>query len=185
MQAAFWPKAGSGKGALARPELGACSGLNMDIQNTNAKDTNPLMKQLKMEINHWLHSKRRIINMIVGISAVLLYETARAYYRPFIYSSAINDFHIADTLGNSLGTVATVFVFTSLFGRQSAQDYFLIRTVTISVLLYEAAHPLLGKPIDAWDMVATMSAGLFCEVFYRLLHRSPQSIPSLNTTTPK
>ncbi len=128
------------------------------------------MEKFKSEITDWLRSKRRMINMVIGISALLLCEAARAYYRPFIYSKKINDFHIADTLGNSLGTVATVFVFVSLLGHHSTQDYFLIRTVTISVLVYEVAHPLLGKPIDPWDIVATVFAGLFCEGFYRLLH---------------
>ena len=106
------------------------------------------MEKFKSEITDWVLSKRRTINMVIGISAVLLCEVARAYYRPLIYSNKINDFHIADTIGNSLGTVATVFVFVSLLGHHSAQDYFLIRTVTISVLVYEVAHPLLGKPID-------------------------------------
>lgn len=134
-----------------------------------------LMEVLKSEITNWLHSKRRIINMIVGVSAVLLYEVARAYYRPFVYAHAINDFHVADTLGNSLGTIATVFVFTSLLGRQSTHDYFLLRTTTMGVLVYELAHPLLGKPIDLWDVVATLVAGGACEGVYRLLHgrRSP------------
>ena len=121
--------------------------------------------------------------MLIGISTVLLYEAARAFYRPFIYSNAINDFHIADTLGNPLGTVATVFVFTSLLGRHSTQDYFLIRTVTISVLVYELAHPFLGKPIDLWDMAATLIAGFICEGFYQLLHRQPQSALSKSDTT--
>jgi hypothetical protein len=128
------------------------------------------MKRLKTEITNWLHSKRRAMNLAVGLGAVLLYEIARAYYRPYIYARGINDFHIADTLGNSLGTMATVFVFTSLLGHDIAQDFFLIRTVTISVLVYEAAHPLLGKPIDLWDMVATVLAGIVCEGLYRLLH---------------
>jgi len=140
------------------------------------------MERLKSEIVTWLRSKRRTLNMLVGISTVLRYEAARAYYRPFIYSNAINDFHIADTLGNSLGTVATVFVFTSLLGRHSMQDYFLIRTVTISVLVYELAHPLLGKPIDFWDMAATLIAGFFCEGFYRLLHGRHQSTLSRSDT---
>ncbi len=138
------------------------------------------METLKSEMANWVRSKKRVANMLVGISAVLLYEAARAYYRPFIYSYAINDFHIADTLGNSLGTVATVFVFVSLLGRDSARDYFLIRIVTISVLVYEVAHPLLGKPIDLWDLVATILAGVFCEGFYRLLHGRPQ--PAISTT---
>jgi len=134
------------------------------------------VQKLKTGIADWLHSKRRITNFIIGISAVVLYEIARATYRPYIYSQGINDFHIADTIGNSLGTVAAIFVFTSLLGRDLAQDYFMIRTVTISVAVYELAHPLLGKPIDPWDLVATVIAGFFCEGLHRLLHRQPQNI---------
>ncbi len=115
--------------------------------------------------------------MVIGLCAVLLTELAREYYRPLIYANQINDFHLADTLGNSLGTVATVFVFTSLLGRTQAQDYFLLRTTTIGVFVYEVAQPLLGKPIDPWDLVATVIAGFFCEGLYRLIHREKQPIP--------
>ena len=139
-----------------------------------------LMQTLKTELSSWFSSKRRIINLVIGISAVILYETARAYYRPFVYSQGINDFHIADTLGNSLGTVATIFVLASLLGRNQAQDYFLIRTVTMSVLVYELAHPLLGKTIDPWDMVATVFAGVFCEILHRLLYKQPRSAIGIN-----
>ena len=137
------------------------------------------MQTLKIEIFDWLHSKRRIINLLIGLGAVVLYEIARATYRPYIYSQGINDFHIADTLGNSLGTVATIFVFTSLLGRDLAQEYFMIRTVTISVLLYEVAHPLLGKPIDPWGMLATILAGVFCEIIQRSIHRQPRRVETL------
>lgn len=142
-----------------------------------------MLEKLKIEVTAWLHSKRQIINMIVGISALLLCEAARTYYRPFIYSNGINDFHIADTLGNSLGTVATVFVFVSLFGHQRGQDHVLIRIVTISVFLYEVAHPLLGKPIDPWDLAATVIAGFLCEGLYRLLHQKGK-ISAEGGTTP-
>ena len=130
---------------------------------------------MKTEFINWLSSKRRIVNPLIGLSAVVLYEIARATYHPYIYSQGINDFHIADTIGNSLGTVATVFVFTSLPGRDIAQDYFMIRTVTISVAVYELAHPLLGKPIDPWDIFATILAGVFCETLHRLIHKQPKN----------
>ena len=120
----------------------------------------------------WRHSWLRRSTLGVGLSAVLLYEVARALYRPFIRSHAIDDFHVADTLGNSLGTVATVFVFVSLIGRNFQAGIFVLRTVTISVLVYEFAHPLLGKSIDPWDLLATLLAGAFCEVLYRRLHAS-------------
>jgi hypothetical protein len=126
---------------------------------------------LKIELTNWLFSKQRLTNLVVGISAVILYETARAYYRPFIYSTEINDFHFADTLGNTLGTVATLFIFLALLGRDQSQDHFIMRAVILSVLVYELAHPLLGKPIDPLDMVVTILAGILCEGLYWLLHR--------------
>jgi hypothetical protein len=130
-----------------------------------------LIERLNVEILDWRLSKKRFIHLIIGVIALLLAELGRAYYRPFIYSQAINDFHIADTLGNSFGTVAAVFIFVALLGRDKARDTFLIRTVTISVVVYEIAHPLLGKPIDPFDIIATVLAGVFCEGLYRLLHR--------------
>src|SRR5688572_4779770 len=130
------------------------------------------MNTLKSEIANWFSSKRRIINLLIGLSAVVLYELARAYYRPWIYQNGINDFYIADTLGNSLGTMATIFVFVSLLGMDRAKDIFLIRTVTIAVTVYELAHPLLGKPIDPFDIIATIIAGIYSEILYRIIHRS-------------
>ena len=126
------------------------------------------MQTLKIEIMNWLRSKRRMIHLGIGLGAVVIYELTRAYYRPFIYSNGINDFHIADTLGNSLGTIATVFVFLSVLVRTIADERFLLRAVPISVFVYELAHPLLGKPIDVWDLIATAVAGFFCEVIYKL-----------------
>ena len=135
-----------------------------------------MLKRFRNEIIDWLYSKQRMINLLIGLSALAIYEVARVTYRPYIYLRGIYDFHIADTLGNSLGTVTTIFVFVSLLGRDRAQDYFLIRTVTISVLVYEVAHPLLGKPIDLWDIIATVLASVFSEILYRLVHERPQGI---------
>ncbi|MBC7878127.1 MAG: hypothetical protein H7Y59_13235 [Anaerolineales bacterium] len=131
-----------------------------------------MMRTIKTEIINWLQSKRRAINLFIGLSAVVIYEVMRAYYRPFIYTNGINDFYIADTLGNSLGTIATVFVFVSVLGTDHAKDIFLIRTVTIAVIVYELAHPLLGKTIDPLDIIATVVAGIFSEILYRVIHRS-------------
>lgn len=129
------------------------------------------MQTIGNEFVGWLSSKRRIINLIIGLSAVVIYEIARVTYRPFIYSNNINDFHIADTLGNSLGTIATVFVFLSVLGRTITDDKFLLRTVAIAVFVYELAHPLLGKPVDLWDLIATLVAGVLCEIIYKWVHK--------------
>lgn len=131
------------------------------------------IKELKEEFVSWKFTPARGINLAVGFTALLIYEFfARPIYRPYIYSHQINDFHIADTLGNSLGTIATIFVFLGLIGNTRAQHDFLIKTITISLILYEVVHPLLGKPIDPWDVLATSITGVFCWVLYRVLHRA-------------
>ena len=118
-------------------------------------------------------SRMRVAALVIGLSATLLYEVARSFYRPYIYANSLNDLHIADTIGNTLGTVAAVFMFVFLLGKERSQALFLIRTVTISLVVYELAHPLLGKNIDGWDVAATLLAGALCELIYRRLHAQP------------
>ena len=50
------------------------------------------------------------------------------------------------------------------------QNLYLIKTIIISMALYEIAQPLLGKPIDPWDIVATVMTGVFCLILYKFLH---------------
>lgn len=107
------------------------------------------IKDLRETLGHWRFTKERLINLTIGLSAVLMYEfVARPIYRPYIYRNNINDFHVADTIGNSLGTIATIFVLIGLIGEGRAQHLFLIKTISISVVFYEVVHPMLGKPID-------------------------------------
>lgn len=131
------------------------------------------IRELKDELVSWKFTRARAINFAVGFSALLIYEFfARPIYRPYIYSHQINDFHIADTLGNSLGTIATIFIFLGLIGKTEAQHTFLIKTITISLILYEVVHPLLGKPMDFWDVLATLLMGGFSWVLYRFIHKA-------------
>jgi hypothetical protein len=129
------------------------------------------LHDLRAGIHNWKLTRERIINLAIGFSAVMIYELlARPIYRPFIYKNNINDFHLADTIGNSLGTLATVFVLIGLIGQGRAQNLFLIKTITISVILYELAHPLLGKTIDPWDILATLLTGGLCLILYKWIH---------------
>jgi len=135
------------------------------------------IRELTEELHHWKLSKERVIHFSIGIAALIVYEfIARPYYRPYIYQHQINDFHIADTLGNSLGTIATIYTLIALFGSTRPQHIFLINTITISVALYEVAHPLLGKPIDPWDILATVVSGGFCYLLYGWIHPQTSSL---------
>ena len=126
---------------------------------------------LKQSILSFRLTRERIINLSIGFAAIFIYEfIARPIYRPYIYKNNINDFHIADTIGNSLGTIATIFVLIGFIGEGRKQHQFMIKTITISVFLYELAHPLLGKAIDPWDAVATLLTGGLCLMLNRSIH---------------
>jgi hypothetical protein len=43
---------------------------------------------------------------------------------------------------------------------------------TISFIIYELAQPLLGKPIDPRDIIATVLTGGLCVLIYRMIHQS-------------
>jgi uncharacterized membrane protein len=127
---------------------------------------------LKDEIKNWRFTKYKLINLVIGTCSLLIYEfIARPYYRPYIYQNRINDLHIADTLGNTLGTLATIFILVSLLSSEKERGNYLIRTGTIVLVLYEIAQPLLGKPIDGWDILATLLTGLISYLIFNLIFK--------------
>lgn len=134
------------------------------------------LAELTEEILSWRLTPERVVHVSIGIAALCVYEfIARPYYRPYIYEHQINDFHIADTLGNSLGAIATIWIFIGVFGRTKAHHIFIITTSTIGIVLYELAHPLLGKPIDVYDIIASIISGGFCYVLYQYRHSKKSS----------
>jgi hypothetical protein len=120
----------------------------------------------------WKLTKYKIINFAIGISALLIYEfVGRPIYRPYIYSNNINDFHFADTLGNTFGTLTTLFFLIAIFSNDMIKGNYLIKIGTFSIVVFELAHPLLGKTIDIWDIIATVMTGLVCYFIYNNLFK--------------
>lgn len=119
------------------------------------------------ELKNWKLTKYKAINFAIGISALLIYELiGRPIYRPYIYKNNINDFHIADTLGNTFGTMPTIFFLIAILSNGKKKGNYLIKLGTISVVVFELAHPLLGKPIDIWDIIATIITGFVSHLIY-------------------
>lgn len=119
------------------------------------------------ELKQWKLTKYKAINFAIGISGLLVYEfIGRTIYRPYIYSNNINDFHIADTLGNTFGTLPTIFFLVALFSNDTKKGHYLIKLGTFSVVVFELLHPLLGKPIDPWDIIATLLTGFISLLIY-------------------
>lgn len=125
------------------------------------------------ELKNWKITKYKAINFAIGISALLIYEfVGRPIYRPYIYNNNINDFHIADTLGNTFGTLPTIFFLIAILSNDTTKGNYLIKLGTFSVVVFELAHPLLGKPIDIWDIIATIMTGLISYLVYNSIFKN-------------
>jgi hypothetical protein len=110
---------------------------------------------------------------VVGGLAFLVTEAGREFYRPYIYSHRIDDLRVADTLGNSFGTIATVFIILSLTGRNNSWDYRFIAILASGLCGYELMQGPMGGAIDPYDILSTLVAGMFCLALYRILHHHP------------
>ncbi len=125
------------------------------------------------ELRNWKLTKYKAMNFAIGISALLIYEfVARPIYRPYIYNNKINDFHIADTLGNTFGTLPTIFFLIAILSNDTTKGNYLIKLGTFSVAVFELAHPLLGKPIDIWDIIATIMTGFISYLIYNSIFKT-------------
>ena len=106
------------------------------------------------------------ITFSIGISAYFLTEIARSFYRPYIYANDINDWVIADTIGNSLGTVTAIFMILTMSGRGTNWDWRLVGWVILGLLGYEMLNLIFTNPFDINDVLATIVFGGNSAVIY-------------------
>lgn len=119
------------------------------------------------ELKNWKFTRYKLVNLAIGVSALLFYELlGRPVYRPYIYSHKIYDYHLADTLGNSLGTIAAIFIFLAIFTSSKSIGKPFIKLISLTLVIYETGQPLLGKTTDVWDIFATILAGILSYYIY-------------------
>jgi FtsH-binding integral membrane protein len=115
-----------------------------------------------------LHHLSRI-SLTTAMVLFVLTEAGRSFYRPYIYSHEIDDFGIADTIGNSLGTATAVFFVAALAGRGTRRDLFLIAFVVFGLVLYETSNFFFGHPVDIRDIMATLAFGALSSASYAVM----------------
>jgi hypothetical protein len=92
----------------------------------------------------------------------ILTEIGREFYRPYAYQNEINDFGLADVIGNLLGTVAIIFFCLGVNHANRVQSIRVTAFVTVGVTIYELLQAVLPKGVLDWkDVVSTPIAGLF------------------------
>ena len=115
---------------------------------------------------------RRIIYLLICVFSFLITELGRTVYRPFIYSSGINDFGIADSIGNSGGILVQIFFGLTIFNSSRTKGLRLIVFFTVGYNFYEIVQPYLPRGVFDWkDVYATLIGGSVGISIFLLLHR--------------
>ena len=124
----------------------------------------------------WHHLKRKNdltslkkTTLLIALLAYSLTEFGRSFYRPYIYTNHIHDYYIADTIGNSFGTMTAIFMIITLSGKGTNKDWYLFLIIIPGLLVYEFLN-LTGKTaVDVNDMIATVIFGLISAILYFII----------------
>ena len=116
--------------------------------------------------------KVRFIYLGLFVLFFALTEIGREIYRPYIYSNSINDFGIADTIGNFWGTFTQIFFMLFLLYPTYKNGKFFFPFFVIGYILYEVWQLFLqGSHFDWKDIIATIIAGLISYIVYLLIYK--------------
>jgi len=113
----------------------------------------------------------RIYYFVMFIFSFVLTEIGRFVYRPFIYNNNINDFGIADSIGNSGGILAQIFFGLAIINPSKKKGIRLIVFFSSGYILYEILQPFLPRGVFDWkDIYGTILGGLVGLIIFLLFH---------------
>jgi len=115
---------------------------------------------------------KRIVYFIMFLLALLFTELGRYVYRPFIYENNINDFGIADSIGNWGGIVVQIFFGLAIINSTYKKGFRLIGLFVGGYILYEIAQAWLPKgTFDRLDIYGTLIGGAIGLILYLMMHK--------------
>lgn len=115
---------------------------------------------------------KRIIYLLISVFCFILTETGRFFYRPFIYQNNINDFGIADSIGNSGGIMVQIFFSLAILNSTYKKGFRIIGFLVMGYIIYEIAQPYLPKGTFDWlDIYGTLIGGIISLCLYVLIHK--------------
>ena len=105
----------------------------------------------------------RLRIMYVGIAVLffLITEIGRNIYRPYIYANNIDDFGIADSIGNSGGIIVQIFFTLAMLNSQGKKVLTIIWFIVVGYIVYEILQPYLPRGVFDWkDIYGTLIGGV-------------------------
>ena len=114
----------------------------------------------------------RVSYLIVAILFFLITEAGRKIYRPYIYSNDIDDFGLADSIGNLGGIIVQIFFGLAILNPQNHKVLNLIAFFVGGYILYEILQPVLPRGVFDWnDVYGTFAGGIISLFIYFLLKK--------------
>jgi len=114
----------------------------------------------------------RIIYFISFLISFVITEIGRSVYRPYIYNNKINDFGIADSIGNSGGIIVQIFFSLAILNSTKKKGVRVIGFLTIGYILYEIIQPFLPKGVFDWkDIYGTLIGGIIGLLLFLLIQK--------------
>ena len=115
---------------------------------------------------------RRVIYVVALILAFVVTEIGRHVYRPIIYQNDINDFGLADSIGNMGGIIAQVFLGLTLMNPNLKQGFRVIGFLIIGYIFYEIVQPILPKGTFDWkDVFGTILGGVLAGIVFFMIQK--------------
>ena len=103
----------------------------------------------------------RLVYLGIAVLFFFLTEIGRNIYRPFIYSNNIDDYGIADSIGNSGGIIVQIFFMLAILNSPIKKVFRVIGFIVIGYILYEILQPYLPRGVFDWkDIYGTLIGGV-------------------------
>lgn len=110
-------------------------------------------------------NSHRVAFVVVAVLFFFITEVGRHAYRPYIYENNINDFGLADSIGNLGGIVVQIFFSLAIINSPGKKAYNLIIFLVLGYIIYEILQPYLPKGVFDWkDIYGTVLGGIISTV---------------------
>ena len=114
----------------------------------------------------------RVVYFITFLLSFGFTEMGRYIYRPYIYENRINDFGIADSMGNWGGIIVQIFFGLLIFNSTKKKGIRLIAFFVLGYILYEIFQLVLPKGVFDWkDIYGTFIGGGIGLLLFLLIHK--------------
>ena len=116
---------------------------------------------------------RRVAFLFMAVLFFFLTEFGRFVYRPFIYKYHIDDFGIADSIGNSGGIAVQIFITLAMLNSPRKKEIRIVIFLVLGYILYEILQPYLPKGVFDWkDIYGTIVGGILTYIALFFVNKS-------------